>query len=266
MRAGIIIVGDEILAGHTKDANTPFLAGRLREMGHVLVEVRIVPDDKEAIVAALSDMVGMFGPGGGEGAPVPGLLFVCGGIGPTHDDVTVESVAAALGVGLEESPEMVERILEFYRRRSYCCEDGEQVRPNPASMKMAQVPRGMKVLKNDMGTAPGLWTRVGGEGPILMVLPGPPQEVAAVFEHSIRGQVVVKEDYVPVTAEMEVPRGESSFSHILGEALKRFPGIRIGSYPRQGVRLVLVRLSGPAGQVEEAGKWLADRLGPEGMM
>ena len=127
MTVALVIIGDEVLAGHVRDANTPSLAGRLRELGYRLSEVRMIPDDKVKIVRTLTELSGRGGPGGAGGArsEVPTHIIVCGGLGPTHDDVTAEAAADALGVPLVRSEAMVERIRQFYAARRYCLLGGQ---------------------------------------------------------------------------------------------------------------------------------------------
>jgi molybdopterin-biosynthesis enzyme MoeA-like protein len=258
MTVALIIIGDEILAGHVQDVNTHNLAGRFRALGYSLVEVRVVPDHRDKISGTILELAGQ--------SPAPSFIFTCGGIGPTHDDETHEAVADALDVPLERNGEMVGMIRQFYERRKWCCDDGEHVVLNEASLRMADVPRGMNILKNDKGTAPGMWCEMPGGGPKLVVLPGPPGEVGAIFDHSIAGALMPEKEDKPVSREVRVPHGESRFSHILADVARDHPGVDIGSYPQQGVRLVILRLSGPEEAVLKASADLEGRLDAGGFL
>jgi molybdopterin-biosynthesis enzyme MoeA-like protein len=261
MTVALIIVGDEILSGHTRDVNTLNLAVRFRDLGYELVEVRVVPDDRAAIAGALTDLSTAR-----EGWTPPAFIFMCGGIGPTPDDVTHEAVASALGVPLEMDQDMVEMILGFYNRRRWCCDDGEHRRLNEASLRMARIPRGMRPLKNDRGTAPGLWYPMNGGATTLVVLPGVPGEVEAIFDHSIAGSVMAAKEVLPAVSEVHVPHGESLFAHIIEEVMGAHPRVRIGSYPQQGRKLVILRLKGGEEEVAAARAELTSRLDEAGLL
>lgn len=240
-----MVVGDELLAGHTEDANGPFLARRLRELGHPVVRITIVPDQRPAIVDALEDA-----------RERAGLLFTCGGLGPTRDDVTVDAVAEFLDRPLETPPEAEEQIRRIYR---YGKEQGllETAEVDEGAWRMARVPEGGTVVRNDEGAAPGSVHELG-EGR-LVVLPGPPAELESVFEHAVDRGLVPTGD-AQATREVHLDTFEAPVSDRLGAFDDAHPDVHVGSYPKHGQRRVVVRLTGPPEAVENAAEDLAERM------
>ena len=205
--AAVLVIGDEILSGRTQDVNVNAIARFLGERGIDLKEARIVPDDMEAIVEALNALRTRYD-----------HVFTTGGIGPTHDDITADAVAAAFGVPISHHPEAV-RILRAYFR-----EMGRE--ETEARMRMARIPEGAELIPNPVSRAPGF--RIGN----VFVLPGVPRIMAAMLleleEHLAMGTPVRS-----VTVEAHVPEGD------LGDPLRRLaaghPEVSIGSYPfREG--------------------------------
>ena len=132
--AAILVIGDEILSGRTKDKNIGTIADHLSAMGIDLSEVRIVPDVEAEIVAAVNALRARYT-----------YLFTTGGIGPTHDDITADSVAKAFGVGIAEHPEAIRMLLERIRPEDL----------NEARRRMARIPDGAELIRNDVSKAPG---------------------------------------------------------------------------------------------------------------
>ena len=133
--AAILVIGDEILSGRTKDKNIGYIAEYLTAVGIDLREVRIVPDDEEEIVAAVRVLSGRYT-----------YLFTTGGIGPTHDDITADCIAKAAGVGIDHDPRAVAMLRERF--------------PNPADLnearlRMARIPLGAELIDNPISRAPG---------------------------------------------------------------------------------------------------------------
>ncbi len=160
MRAQIVSIGNELLLGFTVNSNAAYLGRRLAEIGVRVERVVTVGDETEAIVKALQD------------AFASDVVIATGGIGPTHDDVTVEAVAAFLGADLETRGEVLDRIRKAFEERGT---------PMPeSSRKQARVPRGSILIDNPVGMAPGL--HVKREGRHLFVLPGVPDEMRAMME------------------------------------------------------------------------------------
>lgn len=249
VRASLVVVGNELLQGHTRDANGPFLARRLRGMGHRVVRITVVPDDVEEIVEALEDAKDR-----------ARLVFVCGGLGPTDDDVTAEAVARFLHRPLTKPEEAVEQIRRIYR---YGKEQGylETDEVDEDAWKMAKVPKGGVVIPNDEGAAPGsVHTISRGEEPgTVYVLPGPPAELESVFEH-ITERELIPQGEAEATEEVHLATFEAPVSSRLSAFSEDHPGIEVGSYPQHGEQRVIVRLTGPPERVDKARRDLVDRL------
>jgi len=161
MRIELITTGSELLLGQVMNSHPGYLSGRLEAMGLSLARQTAVPDGREAIREVLA-----------EGWGRSDLLVMTGGLGPTSDDVTREVVEDFLGKPLEYHPEIHEKILAYFRKRN--------LTPPEMVKVQAMVPKGMEVLPNDHGTAPGLlWD---DKGKILVLLPGPPRELAPMYE------------------------------------------------------------------------------------
>lgn len=201
-RAGLIVIGDEILSGRTQDMNVVALAKWLNVQGIRLAEVRIVPDILERIVAAVNEV-----------RAATDYLFTTGGIGPTHDDITVDAVSAALGVDVVVHPR-ARAVLEGY----YADKGGL----TEARLRMARVPDGGELIENRMSGAPGI--RHGN----IFIMAGIPN-IAAQMMDALTGQLeggdpVISETIGCWTAESEV-------ADILGSVEKAHPECQIGSYP-----------------------------------
>ena len=205
--AAILIVGDEILSGRTRDANMHHLAGELTKAGIDLREARIVHDDHAAIVAAVNAL-----------RAAHDHVFTSGGIGPTHDDITSGCVAKAFGVKLIRHPEAVALLRSHYANPADL---------NEARLRMAEVPEGATLIDNPVSKAPGF--RMGN----VFVMAGVPRIMQAMFDgirHTLAGGAKVLSR--AVTAE--VPEGKIAAD--LGALQDRYGDLDIGSYPffRQG--------------------------------
>jgi molybdenum cofactor synthesis domain-containing protein len=133
--ACLLIIGNEILSGRTKDANLQFLALELNQIGIRLTEVRVIPDIEQTIVDTVNEVRRKFD-----------YVFTTGGIGPTHDDITADCIAKAFGVGISEHPEAVARMTKHY---------GDVALFTPARRRMARVPHGGSLVDNPVSVAPG---------------------------------------------------------------------------------------------------------------
>jgi len=133
--ACLLIIGNEILSGRTKDANLQFLALELNKLGVRLMEVRVIPDVEQTVVATVNEVRAKFD-----------YVFTTGGIGPTHDDITADCIAKAFGVGISEHPEAVARMTRHY---------GDPALFTPARRRMARVPHGGILVDNPVSVAPG---------------------------------------------------------------------------------------------------------------
>jgi molybdenum cofactor synthesis domain-containing protein len=200
--AALVVIGDEILSGRTQDKNVAQVASWLNVQGIRLAEVRVVPDVEAAIVEAVNTLRAR-----------NDYLFTTGGIGPTHDDITVDAVAAALGVGVVVHPE-ARAILENY----YADKGGL----NEGRLRMARVPEGAELIPNRMSGAPGI--HVGN----LYLMAGVPH-IAAQMLDALTGTLEGGRPLVSVTVGAFAP--ESEVAGLLAEAEKANEGVSIGSYP-----------------------------------
>ncbi len=200
--AALLIIGDEILSGRTRDANLAFLAGRLSELGIPLREARIVPDQREEIIAALNALRARYS-----------YVFTTGGIGPTHDDITAECVAAAFGVPLLRHPEAVRRLAAHYENPADLTE---------ARLRMANIPEGGTLIDNPVSAAPGF--RIGN----VFVLAGVPRIMQAMFD-GLAGDLVGGAPIASRTVGCDL--GEGVIAMELGAIAAAFPDLSIGSYP-----------------------------------
>jgi molybdenum cofactor synthesis domain-containing protein len=201
--AALVVIGDEILSGRTQDKNIAQLATWLNAQGIRLAEVRVVPDVQDRIVEAVNALRAQ-----------NDYCFTTGGIGPTHDDITVDAVAAALGVGVVIHPEARAVLEAHYAKR------GEAV--TDARLRMARVPEGAELIPNRMSGAPGI--RVGN----LFVLAGVPHIAAGMLD-ALTGELEGGLPLVSRTIGCWV--AESEVAELLGTTERAFEGVAIGSYP-----------------------------------
>ena len=221
--AGILIIGNEILSGKVVDENSPYFCRELRSLGVDVERIRTIPDEVQVIASELKPLSDAYD-----------FVFTSGGIGPTHDDLTIEGVAAAFGVSVEHSDSIEDRI----RRAT-----GQE--PSETLLRMARVPAGAQLL--DSGD---LWF------PLVLVknvyiFPGVPELLRKKFESSrerFRG--------VPfVLKKVFVRQRESDIAPILNELLQQFPELLLGSYPRIGqesFHVMLTLESRDPGYVQDA--------------
>lgn len=212
--ACLLIIGNEILSGRTKDANLAFLGENLNEIGVRLMEARVVPDIEAVIVETLNEVRGKFD-----------YVFTTGGIGPTHDDITSSCVAKAFGVPWSLHPEAHALLKAHYA-------EGEL---NEARLRMAHTPEGASLIENPVSKAPGF--QMGN----VFVMAGIPRVMQAMFE-SLKSRLTGGATVLSVTLAVSLPEGAVAAG--LGAAQERFPEVEMGSYPyrtgdRFGVRLVL---------------------------
>jgi molybdenum cofactor synthesis domain-containing protein len=179
--AGLLVIGDEILSGRTKDKNIGYVAEYLTVIGIDLKEVRIVPDEEPEIVAALNALRGRYD-----------YVFTTGGIGPTHDDITADAVAKAFGVSIDYDP----RAVEILRVRM--AQVGGVM--NEARMRMARLPAGADLVLNKVSAAPGFW--IGN----VIVMAGVPQIMQVMLDYVTPKLRPAREDAVAERAR-RLPRG-----------------------------------------------------------
>ena len=201
--AGIIIIGDEILSGRTKDLNINWIATELNQIGIRLIEARVIIDDKDTIVEVINKFRKKFT-----------YVFSCGGIGPTHDDITTESVASAFNLQLEKNNEAMERLNLHY--------SNTKVEFNEARQKMAIIPKGATLIDNPVSAAPGF--RIEN----VFVFAGVPRIMQGMFK-SISDQLSGGEILNSVTVTSNI--GEGLIAKSLEEIERKYEGLKIGSYP-----------------------------------
>jgi molybdenum cofactor synthesis domain-containing protein len=200
--AGLAVIGDEILSGRTQDRNIAQVATWLNAQGIRLAEVRVVPDIEERIVEAVNALRAFYD-----------YCFTTGGIGPTHDDITVDAVAKALGVPVVIHPEARAILERYYEGRGGL---------NEGRLRMARVPQGAELIPNQMSGAPGI--KIGN----LFLMAGVPHITAGMLD-ALSGTLEGGKPLVSVTIGAFAP--ESEVADILREAEQSAEGISIGSYP-----------------------------------
>jgi molybdenum cofactor synthesis domain-containing protein len=218
--ACVLVIGNEVLSGRTQDANIRFLAVKLGELGIPLREVRIIPDVPETIVATVNEARAKFN-----------YVFTTGGIGPTHDDITSECVAAAFGVPWEPHPIAWARMEAAYKPGEF----------NAARQRMATMPRGATLIDNAMSVAPGFQMEN------VYVMAGVPRVMQSMFEWLAPGLQGGRKIEQRAVHSYGLPEGV--IAEGLTEIQKRYPEIDLGSYPfyrptGNGVTLVAKGTSG----------------------
>jgi molybdopterin-biosynthesis enzyme MoeA-like protein len=201
--AALVVIGDEILSGRTHDRNIAQVASWLQVQGIRLAEVRVVADVQAAIVEAVNAL-----------RPRHDYLFTTGGIGPTHDDITVDAVAAALGLPVVVHPEARDILADYYRDRPGGLTE--------ARLRMARVPEGADLIPNRMSGAPGI--RIGN----VFLMAGVPH-IAAQMLDALTGTLEGGAPLLVGTVGCWVP--ESEVADLLRRVEKEHPACQIGSYP-----------------------------------
>lgn len=199
--AAILVIGDEILSGRTKDKNIGYIAEYLTNIGIDLREVRVVPDVTEEIVSALNALRARYT-----------YIFTTGGIGPTHDDITADAVAAAFGVTIDHDQRAVDMLLERF--------PPDQL--NEARMRMARIPAGADLIANSVSKAPGF--RIGN----VHVMAGVPSIMQAMLDVVAP---TLKTGVRMLSQTVQAGLREGDIGTALGEVAKAHPDVSIGSYP-----------------------------------
>lgn len=200
--AALLIIGDEILTGRTKDKNIGYIAEYLTGIGIDLREARVVPDVEEEIVSAVNALRSRYT-----------YLFTTGGIGPTHDDITADCMAKAFGVGIDYDPRAVAMLRERYTPEEL----------NEARMRMARIPDGADLIENPISKAPGF--RIGN----VYVLAGVPS-IMQVMLDNIAPTLKTGARMIIESIEAE-GLAEGIYAAGLSEVAAAYPGTSIGSYP-----------------------------------
>jgi molybdenum cofactor synthesis domain-containing protein len=199
--AAILVIGDEILSGRTKDRNIGYIAEYLTNLGIELREVRVVSDTMDEIVSALNAL-----------RPRYTYIFTTGGIGPTHDDITADAVACAFGVPIDHDPRAVAILSERFSAAEL----------NEARLRMARIPEGADLIANSVSKAPGF--RIGN----VHVMAGVP----AIMQAMLDAVAPTLKTGVKILSETVLAdRKEGDIGTALAEVAKAHPDTQIGSYP-----------------------------------
>jgi molybdenum cofactor synthesis domain-containing protein len=212
--AAVLVIGDEILSGRTKDKNIGTIADHLTGIGIRLKEVRVVPDEEEEIVAAVNALRARYD-----------YVFTTGGIGPTHDDITADSVAKAFGVSIDVDPRAVALLLERIPEADL----------TPARLRMARIPAGAELVANSVSKAPGFF--IGN----VIVMAGVPRIMEAMLA-AVTPRLRTGVKLISLTINAMIREGD--VAPVLTATQKAHPDVTMGSYPydengRYGALLVL---------------------------
>ena len=227
--AGIILIGNEILSGKVVDANAAYLCREFRELGVDVRKISVIPDEVELIAREVREFHAAYD-----------WVFTSGGVGPTHDDVTIEGVARGLGVRVVRNPDLQARLEEAYRGRI-----------NDAHLRMADVPEGAELLAADALVVPVLAIRN------VFVFPGVPEifrrKFDAIKERFRERPFLLRSVYFRV--------GEGTLAEHLHAMLRTFPDLLCGSYPEFSNATYKVRVTLESKEPDYLEAALADLLG-----
>ncbi len=232
--AGIVVIGNEILSGKVADTNSSFLARELRNMGVDVRRVSVIPDDLDEIEATVRSFHGSYD-----------FVFTSGGVGPTHDDITIEGVARAFGRRVVREPELERKLRDFYKEKV-----------NEARLKMSEVPEGAELIYGGALAFPTLKIEN------VYVLPGIPEILQSKFL-SIRDRFAADPFYLRIVYTRE---GEGAIAEHLNDTLRSFPYLLLGSYPKIGDPEYVVKLTLESKDLDYVERALAHllKLLPEG--
>ena len=201
--AAMLVIGDEILSGRTRDGNTHYLADQLTQQGITLAEARVVADEAPAIIAAVNALRGQYD-----------SVFTSGGIGPTHDDITADAIAAAFGVGISHRADAMALLAAHYERSG--------MEFNDARKRMARIPDGAKLIDNPVSTAPGF---ILGNVHVMAGVPSVFQAMVATVLPTLTGGAPL------LSQSLRVHRGEGEVAAPFGALAAEYPDLSMGSYP-----------------------------------
>ena len=211
--AGIIIIGNEILSGRTVDKNTSFIATWLNDRGISVEETRVIPDKEKIIIDTVSELKRKFA-----------YIFTTGGIGPTHDDITAESISKVFGQKYQYHPEAYKILEKFYKNQDF----------NDGRKKMAKMPEHAKLIPNPKTFAAGFYVEN------VFVLPGVPSILQAMI-HQLDN--IIKTGKKILSSSIDTGLRESLVAEGLSRLQDKYKNIDIGSYPyfkeKPGTVLVL---------------------------
>ena len=212
--AALVVIGDEILSGRTKDVNIGAVAEFCTDLAIDLMEVRVVADIEDDIVAAVNAVRARYT-----------YVFTTGGIGPTHDDITADAIAKAFGVALPIHPEAAAMMSARWKERG--------IEVNEARLRMARIPEGAALIVNPVSAAPGF--RIGN----VHVMAGVPVIMRAMLE-SIAPTLEGGRKVLSLTIRCRV--GEGAIGTPLAALQQEYPDVKMGSYPRMGDGAVMTEL------------------------
>lgn len=224
--AAVLVIGDEVLSGRTQDANTHYIANYLSQIGVDLREARVVPDIEAEIVAAVNALRARYS-----------YVFTTGGIGPTHDDITADSIAKAFSVEIDEDPRALAMLSERF----------SQAELNPARRRMARIPKGAALVPNAISSAPGFW--IGN----VIVMAGVPSVMHAMMDTVGPQLKTGRRVLVETIAAGAIPEG--AYAAGLEKIVHAHADVSIGSYPAftsTGVRNQIVLRSREADALAQA--------------
>lgn len=233
--AAMLVIGDEILSGRTRDANMHHLAGELTGHGIQLAEARFVADDPAAIVAAVQAL-----------SAAHDHVFTSGGIGPTHDDITADCIADAFGASIDVRDDARAILSAHYKKTG--------IELNTARLRMARIPDGASLIDNPVSAAPGF--TLGN----VHVMAGVP----SIFQAMLAGVLPALEAGVPLLSQsLTIDKPEGEIAGPLGALAKVFPDLGFGSYPmhdQNGYRVNVVVRGTNQGRMDDALSRLASMM------
>ncbi|MBT5574077.1 MAG: competence/damage-inducible protein A [Alphaproteobacteria bacterium] len=201
--AAICVIGDEILSGRTKDKNIGWIAEQLCGLGIQLTEARVIADEKKTIIRHIREL-----------SDANDYVFTSGGIGPTHDDITTESVAAAFDVDVERNQEAMRRLEQHYK--------GTEIVLNEVRKKMADIPASATLIDNPVSAAPGFQLKN------VYVMAGVPSIMQSMFEGIA---VTLQGGTIPTRLTVQCATGEGNVAQILEQISDHYESVSVGSYP-----------------------------------
>jgi molybdenum cofactor synthesis domain-containing protein len=239
--AAVMVIGDEILSGRTKDKNIGYIADHCTSIGIQLREVRIVPDVEQEIVDAVNALRARYT-----------YVFTTGGIGPTHDDITADSIAKAFGVPIDVDQRALDLLLPYYKKR------GSEI--TPGRLRMARIPEGGEMIENSISVAPGFML---GNVIVMAGIPNIMQVMLDAVTPRLRKGRMMHAHAI----DLEHPEG--AVAELLGAHQKVYPDVSMGSYPtlkdnKPCTQLVLRSID--QALLDEATDGLRSQLAAKGML
>lgn len=238
--AALLVIGDEILSGRTKDRNIGYLAEHLTRIGVRLSEVRIVADDEPAIVAAVNALRGAYT-----------YVFTTGGIGPTHDDITAAAIAKAFDVSIDVDERALALMRPYYEKRG--------LELTPSRLRMARIPEGARLIRNSISIAPGFQLEN------VFVMAGVPEIMQVMLDDALQ---YLRTGRKMLSATIRVAAPEGDIADLFANHQSEFPDVAMGSYPKfvaDGLRCELVLRSIDAERLQDAVISLSEKLEKRGI-